>query len=189
VTSSASRAERFTELYHSWWPYVRRTAHDLLPCNADAEDAAQRVFLRLWKGGAWKDIANPKQFFRKAARNEAFKTLRRRRHRHLLTEHQAAALRSRDRDIATTLIREESWGRLQELLLGLPRRCAALMTLTILHGMTRREAAKHLDITVKAVEKQVTRCHKILTDMPGLEELHEMLSTLVDGGGKAVVGS
>lgn len=44
-------AVRFERLYRKWFSTVRDSAFAILGCEAGADDAAQRVFARLWKRG------------------------------------------------------------------------------------------------------------------------------------------
>lgn len=169
------------ELYARWWPYTRKVARRFLHTDADAEDAAQRVFLRLLEEDAWRKIVNPRKYFRRAARNQALNALRDLRIRHRY--HDAAHAGNRHVDALRDLLRQEARERLQQLLLALPRRCSAVMLATIVEGLSRRQVAERLGIGVGGVEKQITRGYRLLREMSASSELREVLSTLRDGGG------
>lgn len=72
----------FEALYRESWRVAWSAARPLLPCDADADDAAQRVFARLWsrmlKSKGTLDIRHPGEFFKKAGRREALMILRER---------------------------------------------------------------------------------------------------------------
>lgn len=68
----ASGSSIFEALYREWRASVWAAARALLPCDADADDAVQRVFLRLLQN----DVRPPPRgwteaYFRTAGRNEA----------------------------------------------------------------------------------------------------------------------
>jgi DNA-directed RNA polymerase specialized sigma24 family protein len=56
---------RYAELYREWWSAVCAWAAEVLGSDAAAEDAAQRVFIALWRRGGWHLIKNPERYFRR----------------------------------------------------------------------------------------------------------------------------
>jgi RNA polymerase sigma factor (sigma-70 family) len=67
--------------------------------------------------------------------------------------------------------------RLQQLVRAminrLPERCRQVMSLYLCEPLTRREVAKHLGMTLGAVEQQITRGYRLLGQMPEARHLPE----------------
>jgi RNA polymerase sigma-70 factor (ECF subfamily) len=68
----------FDQIYESHWNTVYKTALRVTGNPADAEDAMQTVFLRIWKREEpLEEMASPDRYFRRAATNAALDILRR----------------------------------------------------------------------------------------------------------------
>lgn len=175
-------SEEFTELYRRWWPRVREEAHRLLGAEEEAGGVAQQVFTRLWESGDWRGIENPEPFFIRAARNEALTRLRRRRRRRALplTDAMVAVLRHAADSPEEALIRSERRDVCHQIIGLLPPRCRLVCALVYAEGMTHREAADELGISMGAVEKQAARGRRLIREMA--EEGEHGLSTFWDGG-------
>lgn len=172
----------FSDLYKTWWPVVREGADGVLHSKADARDAAQQVFVRLWESGDWRRIEEPERFFVRAGRNEALTILRRRRRRgSLLTRGWSPDLRGRVNSPEDVLLRSERRSTLLRAIGLLPPRCRLVCALKLLDGLTHREIAEKLGISVRAVGKQVARARRQFTAMAESGDLD--VSLFVDGGG------
>lgn len=176
------RSAEFTVLYERWWPRVCQEARKLLRSEDDAQEVAQQVFSRLWEGGDWRGIGDPERFFKRAARNGALARLRRRRRRQTLTlnDGMAAVLHHRGESPEKALIRSEHRDLCLQVMGLLPPRCHLVCALVFLEGMSHREVADELGISIGAVEKQVARARRRIREMA--EGSEYPLSTLWDGG-------
>jgi len=150
--------ERFEALYRDWWRVVCEAAEEVLGSRMDAEDAAQRVFMRMWRSGGWREIQQPSPFFRKAGRNEAL-SMGRRRSEPTVRFDEELSTGLRDRGVGPDeRVAQEQFRRLVGERIGqLPPRCGAVCALVFIQGLTHRETADALAITIRAVEKQVER--------------------------------
>jgi RNA polymerase sigma-70 factor (ECF subfamily) len=156
--SQASERNEFAGLYQQWYPVVREVARSLLQSDIEADGAAQRIFLRLFKAGtsAWK-WRDPEQFFRRAGRNEARSAQRRKSRFQGLTDELLTALRSADSDPEDTAARTEFSEALRRSVAKLPPRCGHIVSLFLFEGLTQAEIARRLGITASAVERQLAR--------------------------------
>ena len=160
VSPNVDEDRDFEEVYRTWWREVYNAAQRVLGSPADAEDASQRVFGRLWKSGSWESIAQPRHFFRKAGRREALSMLRRPgcpTPLHSLNGPLVDAVRSLDPLPDEMLMRDDRVRLAAALITRLPPRCQTVCALVFLEGLTYPEVAARLGVTVKAVEKQVAR--------------------------------
>lgn len=181
--TAVPRERDFVGLYERWWPVARAAAQTVLDDENEAADAAQDVFVRLWENVRSPAIRKPDSYFWRAGYNAALK-------RHAQHErHVPLKDVQRGRDVRRARELDGFWVRqrreaLQQLLdEELPPRCAAVMTLVYVVGLSRREAAAKLDTTIDAVEKQITRGRKLLRDKRDTPLVRAWVSYFEDGGG------
>lgn len=178
-------AEQFTELYHRWWPVVRLAASEILSGGADAEDAAQQVFLRLWQKDFGASLATrPESYFRAAGRNEALMILRRRRNQVLLTQDVAELLDSCDLAPDERVALQELRQLISGAIVELPPRCREVMSLAVVGGLTNAEIARSVGIGIGAVEKQRARGRRLFARVLNARGFVSAvgMSNIADGG-------
>jgi RNA polymerase sigma-70 factor (ECF subfamily) len=173
------------ELYREWGPVVYSAARALLPCDDDAEDAVQRVFLRfLRRRNGVPKTDRPMAYFRLAGRREALLLLRSGQRHVPIAEPLTSAIPSRAPLPDRLLHVEQARARLKRLADALPTRCGAVMKLR-LDGASNPDIARALGILVKAVEKQAARGRTLLDETLALRGYRD-LSHFLDRGGKEV---
>jgi RNA polymerase sigma-70 factor (ECF subfamily) len=178
----------FRDAYQRWWCIARDAADEILRSPDDAEDVAQRVLVKAWTSGTLAGGEHAESYFRVAARREAWNLLRdriRRRNRESkgtreIREFMAQPPRPADEQLSIA----ESQRFCAAAISRLPARCQLVCSLVFLHGCSHAEVARELQISEKAVHKQVARGRRILSTY--LARSQSKVSTLVDGGGKAV---
>ncbi len=79
----------------------------------------------------------------------------------------ASADQAHDQQIAT----QQEFARVQKALLGLPTRCRDIYLLNRIEGMSYPEIAQHCGISVKAVEKQISKALALLRRSLGVQRL------------------
>lgn len=155
--------EDFAVLYRRYQPIVESAARELLVCDADAENVAHDVFLRLWKRGpdAWPK-GSPEAFFRRAGRNGALTAHRRAKHELPSADDFLATLPSSNPTPEEELVRSELRHLTADAIQDLPPRCADVIRLVVERGFSSAEIANYLGIGVGAVEKQRARGRRLL---------------------------
>lgn len=146
---------QFERLYREGWPVAYRSALAVLEDEDAAADAAQEVFRRLLENEQWQRVDAPKRYFRMAGRNEALRRVRN--HQHIVRGVEVDELPSplpRPDDLVEA---EEFRQNLTKVLDCLPERCAEVTAFVVLCRWTHAEVATELEISIKAVEKQVAR--------------------------------
>lgn len=187
--ATTEEERRFQDLYEAGWPIVWSVARRLLGSDADAEEAAQNVFARLWKRGnaAMRAIDSPKPYFTTAALREA-QTLLRQQDRWVdLGASLVGRVESDAAGPEEELIQHEIQAVVRSMLIRLPPKCREVMSAIVCEGLTRREAADRLGMKLKAVEKQITNAHRLVRQMAEtmpLDTASGALSTNSDGGGE-----
>lgn len=175
------RAE-FTSLYRRWWHVTVEGASHVLILDADAQDAAQSVFARLWASGEWSGVQDPERFFWQAGYNAALSAVRRQRRRPTMPLSEALVRAAPDPSALDHLLEQESRARALQVISHLPQRCRLVCAMVFLDGLTHREAAAKLGVSVGAIEKQVARGRRHLRQIVGSAGAGP--STFVDGGGE-----
>lgn len=131
------------------WPGPRARA--LLPCDAAADDAAQRVFLGLWDEGpdAWREDL-PDRYFERASRNQAQKWLERRSRNVPLPDPGSRVWVAADRRPDEVAERTERARLVREALEVLPDRCRTVVELLLDEDLTNSEIADRLGVGVSS---------------------------------------
>lgn len=169
---------RFAELYRTWRPTVTAAALAVLGSKLDAEDAAERVFARLWKNGGWWAIDHPASYFHRAGRLEALSVLRERPETAALNQGLVEHLADPSADPTRPVRRHELLSLVEDALDRFPERCREACELKWVRRLGHQRVAEELGITTKAVEKQLARGRRLLKEAAVLE----LLSPFVDGG-------
>jgi RNA polymerase sigma-70 factor (ECF subfamily) len=138
--------------------FLRRFLGRVLSCDM-VDDLAQETFLRAYAAEALEDIASPRAFLFKVARNLA------------LNERAKMSSATTDalEDFAGTAVLEDNSRSsvddqiaarqqaraLAEAIAGLPPQCARVFVLRKVHGLSYHEIAQRLNISVSTAEKHV----------------------------------
>jgi RNA polymerase sigma-70 factor (ECF subfamily) len=167
-----------------WRPVLLEYASEVLGDSDLIEDVAQTVLLKVLTAGGWDDIESPKAYCRRAAYREALRELESQRRSEPLQAVEPHA-RSTAPDPWEITVRREDRARLEACLRRLPERCAAVMTLKLMEGLTGPEIANRLRIGLGGVEKQVTRGNRLLRQWVSVGPEGELVwvSSFEDGGG------
>lgn len=147
-------------------------ARRLLNSTAEAEDVAQEAFLRLWQKADRFDPAAARftTWFYRITTNLCLDRTR----RPVMLEIEAAGDPADPRaDAETALADRRTKAAVAAAVAELPERLRAAVSLTYDAGLSNAEAARTLDISVKALETLLVRARK---------NLREKLASWVSGG-------
>jgi RNA polymerase sigma-70 factor, ECF subfamily len=153
-TRSASRTEAFIKLFaesrHALHRYIRR----FVGSSETAKEIAQEAFLRTYRESG--SVITLRAFLFSTARNLAANDFRHRRivERGLLVEPNVPV---ECESLESGLLRDERNRLVQEAIDRLPPQCRAAFTLRVFHEYSYKEVAEHLGISVKTVEKHISR--------------------------------
>jgi len=131
----------------------------------DAQDIAQESLVRLiryrehapesWNSLLYRIAIN-------ALNDRARRAQSQHQHDHISLDEHAHGLVSNDQEHVQRIANQQELARLQQALLGLPSRCREIYLLNRIEGMSYPEIAKHCGISVKAVEKNISRALALL---------------------------
>lgn len=131
----------------------------------DAQDVAQESFIRLIRYREYAPESWGSLLYRIAI--NALNDRARRAHTHHTADHVSLddnvfGLPSMDQAHDQQIETQQELARVQKALLGLPTRCREIYLLNRIEGMSYPEVAKHCGISVKAVEKQISKALVLL---------------------------
>lgn len=170
------RDSRFERFYASNFPRVKNFAWLLTKSEADAEDIAQSIFLKLWmRPDLWEDSDSMSGYLYVVTRNEIF----------ALFKHQRVEKAYEERMTQSHLI-DELWEEKTEplediyykeklllvemVLRRLPARRREIFEMSRFDGLSNREIAERLQIPVRTVEDHIYKT---------LQELRKVLMFVI----------
>ncbi len=157
TTTSASHTEAFIKLFAESRQALLRYIRRFVSSSDTAKEIVQEAFLRTYRDR--ESIITPRAFLFSTARNLAAKEFR-----HRQTVERATLIRLEDSPAQgdgespeAGLLRDERDQLIQEAIDRLPPQCRAAFTLRVFHEYSYKEVADHLGISVKTVEKHISR--------------------------------
>ena len=136
-------------------------AYGLVHDHAQAEDIVQNIYLKVWKQRQkLRADLNIKHFLYKAVYNEFINQYKKQKSVIELEKKYMSTLESvmeEDEKMLLKLI-PLVWKEIQHL----PPKCREVFMLSKKDGLTNMEIADHLNVSVKAVESQITRAFNII---------------------------
>jgi RNA polymerase sigma-70 factor, ECF subfamily len=143
----------FDQLFLSNYKRLCSFANTFLNDSYEAEEAVQKMFVRLWENRKKLIIPeNPKAFLFKSVYHESMKILR---HKTTHSKHITDYFRNlRPADEERTNY-SYFLPHLNKAVEKLPDKCRQIFILYKMEGLTQKEIANYLEISVKSVENQV----------------------------------
>ncbi len=122
------------------------------------DDIVQEAFLKVLSASETTKIDSPKAFLFATARNIALGRIRKQtvRSELSLADIDALGVLDEDADVSREVARSEELELLTHAIQSLPARCRQIITLRKIYGLSQKEIASELDISVNTVETQGT---------------------------------
>jgi RNA polymerase sigma-70 factor (ECF subfamily) len=157
----------FERLFVDWYRPLHAYASSVLRDDAQAEEAVQAVFCRLWeRRGDVRIQASVKAYLYGCVYHECVNWMRKEKNRSFYRKWAVArsgSAGSRAPESASDKVEAgELEGRFQRALDELPEQCRAIFQLSRFSELKYREIAEQLGISVKTVEAQMGKALKIL---------------------------
>jgi RNA polymerase sigma-70 factor (ECF subfamily) len=153
--TSDSPTETFSKLFaesrQALLQYIRRFVRS----SETAKEIVQEAFLRTYRER--ESINTPRAFLFSTARNLAANEIRHRRAVERDTLASSDELPAEYESLEAELLRDERNRLIQQAIDRLPPQCRAAFTLRVFHECSYREVADRLGISVKTVEKHISR--------------------------------
>jgi RNA polymerase sigma-70 factor, ECF subfamily len=161
----------FERLFRAEYASLVRFMRNWIDESATAEDLVQDVFAAAWRNRSRLDGGAPRAYLFRAARNRALNHLRDRRVRRaadhrLAGAHDETLLRAAGAPPApradAALEAARTAAAIRQAVDALPTRCRMIFRMSRDHGLSYREIAASLGLSVKTVETQMGRALQAL---------------------------
>ncbi|HYW94816.1 MAG TPA: RNA polymerase sigma-70 factor [Bacteroidales bacterium] len=153
----------FENLFHSYYPRLCRYAETLLKTEGLPEEIVQDVFYNIWKKR--KELAikiSLKSYLYRSVYNHALMHLRKYKHEIRLDENWAVNQAGEMAGPMEKIDEKEISSLVSATLSTLPERTRVIFTLNRMEGMTYRDIAERLSVSVKTVEANMSKALKAL---------------------------
>lgn len=161
--------EAFEQLYHRHWFHLYQSAFYMLRETDASKDVVQDIFIWLWENRATLSINNVKGYLKAAVR---FKVANYIRSGNIRESFFNEVSKLHSGEIASAADDEVSLKELQNIIhnaiLQLPDKCREVYLLSRNEGLTNRQIAERLGISVKTVEAQMSIALKRLRSTIGV---------------------
>ena len=152
----------FTNWFHEWYQTLCNFALRFIHDPDAVEDLVQDVFVSIWKQREhWTEPENLKSYLFVSVRNACIARLKKQQRDQQLAE--LYELERMDSDVMAREMDEmQIRVRIKQGLEKLPPKCREIFILVKMEGLTYDETASHLSISVKTVEKQLSKAYRLL---------------------------
>lgn len=161
--------EAFEELYQRHWFHLYQAAFYILQETAASKDIVQDIFIWLWEKRSTLAISNIKGYLKAAVRFKAANYIRSGNIRESFFDDLSKITRS---ELATSpdddLSLKELKNIIHQAISQLPDKCREVYLLSRNEGLSNRQIAERLGISIKTVEAQMSIASKRLRSTIGL---------------------
>jgi len=132
----------------------------------DLDDIIQEAYARVLKARKTTEIGSPKAFLFATARNLALGKIRKQTSwgEISLADIDVVGILDESEEVGQAISRSEELELLTEAIQSLPTRCRQIITLRKIYGMSQKDIAKELGISVHTVDSQGTIGMRKLTE-------------------------
>ena len=164
--STVEQSRWFTDEVYAHEPSLRSYLHGAFPSVRDVDDVVQESYVRIWKARLSRPIHSSKTFLFRVARHLAVDLLRRKQVSPISDSSDLAAVSViEDRpNAADALTHHERIDLLSDALAALPERCRMVVYLRKFKGLSQKDTAAQLGVSVRTVESQFARGVKLCED-------------------------
>lgn len=147
----------FREIFDLLFTCLSQFAFSLVKSKETATDVVDEVFTRLWNNRSnITTIENLKVYLYRAVKNSSLNYLSRRTHLHIYEPFDDISIQLKDdHDPERLMITNEILQRIRESVDTLPPRCKMIFKLVREDGLTYKEVAEVLNLSVKTVDAQM----------------------------------
>jgi RNA polymerase sigma-70 factor (ECF subfamily) len=161
----------FEQLYQLYFPRLYTFALKIINDSSHAKDVVQNVFIRLWESPNLFLHDRPEAFMYKMVRNASLNDVR---HLKVVNNLKSAI---KDQFLGEELyyidlvgnepyllIEKELHEKVMEVMDSLPEKCRIVFRMSRIDGLKNQEIADQMNISIKAVEKHISKALNIYRD-------------------------
>lgn len=155
----------FENIFNLNYQYILNYLFYLSGDSGLSEDLAQDVFLQLWEKRDEVKDETVRAYLYTIARNTFLKSTRRQKYD---LKFRSEYFEENEHESPEFIMEMKEFDRkLQEVLAALPEKSRVVFLMNRMDGITYREIAESLGVTVKAVEKQMSKALSIIREQLG----------------------
>lgn len=148
----------FQSLYTQYYSALCVFAASILQDDDDAEEMVQTVFLKLWEQKeSIESITSMKAYLYRAVKNTCLNQLKHRRIASVYINSAYDELKEIEANHIDPYLTTELQERIHNAIQALPERCREVFELSRFENKKNKEISEMLDISLKAVEANITR--------------------------------
>lgn len=156
---------QFEKLFKLHFAELCNVAYAVVKDNDQARDVVQQVYIKFWDKRDSVDINdNIKSYLKRAVVNTAINHLDKVKKLKLEEDFQSFDISDDGDSVKKEQRIAEVNLAIKASVMDLPEKCQVVFSLSRYEGMTNQEVADYLDISVKAVEKHISRALKELRE-------------------------
>ena len=153
----------FENVFKTYYPRLCSYAQTMLNDSEEAEEMVQNTFITLWENRVNMDIhTSLKSYLYRAVHNSCLNRIK---HLKVRQEHSDYYKYTQEEEVESTshmVMGNELQQQINVAIEQLPPQCKRVFSLSRFENLTYAEIAAQLDISVKAVDKQMVRALRIL---------------------------
>lgn len=160
-----SNPSHYKRIFDKYYKDLVIRAYQILQDEQLSKDAAQEVFFELWKNRSKLGphiILHP--YLKRSVTNRAINIHKSRRHHQSSGPEPLQLIKNQEPDASENLEKSELEKIIHYAIDALPERCRLIFILCRQEGMSHKEIADKLNISVKTIENQMTKAIKSLRE-------------------------
>ena len=167
--------QNFEEIFNQYYSPLCNYAARIISDDVLAEDIVQALFIQLWESGKLEEVKNIEHFLLRAAKYKCIDFLRSKK---IKREISLDELPDIIQVSSSELLEEDVEPLLHYFTAKLPPKTREVFLLSRKSGLTYKEIAEELDISVKTVENQMGRALRMMRAVLSKEEFLAILLLL-----------
>ena len=148
----------FESIYKKYYSCLCAYAKTFVYDNDDAEEIVQGIILKLWEQKeTTQNITSIKSYLYRAVKNTCINYIK---HKKIQNQYKDASwiqLKEIESEFSDPYQKTELEEHIQEAISALPDRCKEVFEMSRFDGLKNKEISEKLDISIKAVEANITR--------------------------------
>ncbi len=163
--SSVLNESSYEELFKNWYAPLCKLIFRTLKDKALTEDTVQDVFIKLWeKRNELKIETSLKSYLYRAAINATFNIIAKNKRYPKLSIEDMTTEISYSSNIEGEIQARELEQKINDTLMTLPEGCREVFVLSRQEGLSYKEIAETLEISIKTVENQMGKALKVFRE-------------------------
>lgn len=155
----------YEELFRKWYTPLCKMVFRILQDKDLTEDTIQDVFIKLWeKRNELKIEVSLKSYLYRAAINASYNHLQKHKRYPKLSLEELSTEVKDSSNVESKVQTEELEKKISETLLLLPEACREVFILSRQEGLSYKEIAETLEISIKTVENQMGKALRIFRE-------------------------